>query len=615
MAGDSEDPDIKAGREIAAGKKPAAPVPAMEDPDIVAGRAIATAPAMVTQPGTAGQDPYSGAPISNDYQPDQGLTWRGTAREIAGALPRIAGNVVNVLSDPYANLVGRPALTAYQTAHDFLAPMLGYDRMSDADRNALYADFNNQPGTRAIQATGRAAEAIPVPGLPPAAPGSLDPYNIKGTAPAEKLVGTAVEGVGTAAALGPGGVAVPVAGGVGAVTGRVAAENVPPWLQPGAEMAGNVAGATATGVGTAGLRIGRGAVTDVSAADAALGQIARDKYQIPIDANDLSSNSLYRISADQASKLPFSGAKAAADAKQSAWQGAIAKEMGENATAFTPDVMDRAKTRIGAEFDRVAKTTSIDAPSVNTMVGDLATIERDMNMVLPTNELPKIKAQLDNIVDVASKQGGTISGDSYQALTRKNAPLDLAERSSDPNVRHVAGQIRDALDDAFVRSASPDDQAALVQAKYQYRVMRTVDQLAAKSRDGNITPEGFRQQVLSASRKFDAPTGGVAYTGGGNIGELSRIGQLMRTPPQTGTADRGLINLLALGGTGAPLLFNPAYAATVPAMLAANRAGGAYLRSGFLANQVIKNALQPPLPSPFTLAAPVVTSGDDQQRR
>jgi hypothetical protein len=607
MADDSEDPDIKAGREIAAGKKPVSS-PTVEDPDIAAGRAIATAPPTVTQTGPA-VDEY-GRPVPGIDQSWPAMTWRGTAREIAGALPRIAGNVVNVLSDPYANLVGRPALTAYQTAHDFLAPMLGYDRMSDADRNALYADFGDQPGTNAIKTIGRTAENVTQ-----AAPSSLDPYNIKGTTPAEKLVGTAVEGAGTAAALGPGSVAVPVAGGVGAVAGRLAGENVPPWLQPGAELAGNVVGATATGVGTSGLRVGRGAVTDVSTADAALGQVARDKYQIPIDANDLSSNSLYRISADQASKLPFSGAKAAADAKQSAWQGAIAKEMGENATAFTPDVMDRAKTRIGAEFDRVARTTSIDAPSVNTMVGDLATIERDMNMVLPTNELPKIKAQLDNIIDVASKQGGTISGQSYQALTRKGAPLDLAERSADPNVRHVAGQIRDALDDAFVRSAAPTDQAALVQAKYQYRVMRTVDQLAAKSRDGNITPEGFRQQVLSASRKFDAPTGGVAYTGGGNIGELSRIGQLMRTAPQTGTADRGLINLLALGGTGAPLLFNPAYAATVPAMLAANRVGGAYLRSGFLANQVVRNALQPPLPSPFTLAAPVVTSGDDQQRR
>jgi hypothetical protein len=559
-----------------------------EDPDIAAGRAIATAPPVTTAAATS---------TTADQPPS--WTWRGVARNAAAGVTDAAGNVINLLSDPYANLVGRPALTAGATVYDFLAPMLGGQRMSPETRNALYEDFGAQPGTRAISAIGQAVGA--------------DPSKVTAT-PVEQAVRAGVGGAATAAALGPRGIAPAVAGGVGGVVGNVAAQNVPDWLKPGAELGGNVVGAGATGVGTAAQRTIRGAVTDVSAADAALGQTARDKYQIPIDANDLSSNSLYRIAADQASKLPFSGAKAAADAKQSAWQGAIAKEMGEDATAFTPEVMDRAKTRIGGEFDRVARTTSIDAPSVNTMVGDLATVERDMNMVLPTNELPKMKAQLDNIIDVASKQGGTISGTSYQALTRKNAPLDLAERSADPNVRHVAGQIRDALDDAFVRSAAPADQAALVQAKYQYRIMRTVDQLAAKSRDGNITPEGFRQQVLSASRKFDAPTGGVAYTGGGNIGELSRIGQLMRTPPQTGTADRGLINLLALGGTGAPLFMNPAYAATVPVGLAANRYGGAYLRSGWLANQVTQNALKPPLPSPFVLGAPLVTGGNPLQQ-
>lgn len=587
MADDNEDPDIKVGREIAAGKKPAQ-APVVEDPDIAAGRAIA---------GTVPKFVPTGAAVRID-QPGQGMSWRGVGRNIGAGLTDAGGGLINLLTDPFGTMVQRPLGIVGAAAYDFLAPHLGLDRLTPEQRADL-TGAGAQPeeqgvGPRIVSGIGSAI--------------GVDPSKVEAT-PAEKVVRAATAGAVTAGAVAPA-VAPVLAGAVGGATGNVAAQNVPEWAKPVAELAGNVVGAGTVGAATTAQRVARGAVSDVSAADAALAQTARDKYKIPVDANDLSSNSLYRIAADQASKLPFSGAKAAADAKQSAWQGAIAKEMGENATAFTSDVMDRAKTRIGAEFDRVARTTSIDAPSVNTMIGDLATIERDMNMVLPTNELPKIKAQLDNIIDVAAKQGGTVSGNSYQALTRKGAPLDLAERSTDPNVRHVAGQIRDALDDAFVRSASPADQAALVQAKYQYRIMRTVDQLAAKSRDGNITPEGFRAAVVSASRRFDSPTGGIAYTGGGNIGELSKIGQLMRTPPQTGTADRGLINLLALGGTGAPLIFNPAYAATVPAMLAANRVGGSYLRSGFLADQVIRNALRPPLPSPYALAPSVITGSN-----
>ena len=58
------------------------------------------------------------------------------------------------------------------------------------------------------------------------------------------------------------------------------------------------------------------------------------------------------------------------------------------------------------------------------------------------------------------------------------------------------------------------------------------------------------QKVLTASRRFDAPTGGMAYTGGGNIGELALDRQADAEHP------RGLgrpircftINAAAVGG-------------------------------------------------------------------
>lgn len=511
------------------------------------------------------------------------MTWRGTARAVGAGGTDVAATVGNLLTDPIGNLVGQPLVTAGTFVHDLLAPYLGYDRFSPDERNYLTSTSPSdvQPGTRAVTAVGRAVGA--------------DPSQVQLT-PAEQVVRAATGGGGTALVAGPGGVLAPIAGAVGAGAGEAAAQNISPWAAEGARLVANALAAS-TVAGSRGLR---GVTTDVSPADAQLGQLAHDKYNIPITAGDLTSNPLYRITADQASKLPFSGATAADAAKRSAWQGAIATEMGEpNATGFTPDVMDRARTRIGQTFDGVAQRTNIDANSVNTLVGDLANIERDMHQTLPANELPPLKAQLDNILDVATKSSsGEITGAQYQALTRKGAPLDRAESSSDPNVAFTAGRIRDALDDAFVRSASPADQQTLAQAKYQYRIMRTVDPLAAGSRDGSISPDAFMQKVLTASRRFDAPTGGIAYTGGGNIGELARIGKLMRAPPQTGTADRALINLLALGGTALPpFLTNPWSAVGVPAMLAGNRLLGAYLRSGGLANRVITSAQQPPLPA------------------
>lgn len=277
MADDNEDPDIKAGREIAAGKKPAQ-TPAVEDPDVAAGRAIANASSSKFVP--------TGAAVRID-QPGQGMTWRGTAREVAGALPRAVGNVVNFLSDPYANLIARPVLTVGQTAYDFLAPHLGYNRLSDEDRNALYEDFGLQPGTRVVQTVGQTIGA--------------DPYNIQGTTPAEKFVGNVVEGGATATAFVPG-VAAPIVGGTATAGGQIAAEHVDPWLKPGAELVGNIAGAK---TGEAGATIG---TKTVGAATGAKTPVAAAYDELGIDkrlVGDVSGGPTARIVQAYGSKSPF----------------------------------------------------------------------------------------------------------------------------------------------------------------------------------------------------------------------------------------------------------------------------------------------------------------------
>ena len=350
-------------------------------------------------------------------------------------------------------------------------------------------------------------------------------------------------------------------------------------------------------------------------ADAALGDLAISKYKIPINMPDLSDNSIIRIGADQMGKVPFAGARSSAEAKQQAWQGAIANEMGETgATNFRPHVMDAAKTRIGQTFDDVATRTAIPQQEASTMLTDLTKIMPDAELVLDQH-LPNIEKQIKEVATIVGRNNGTLPGDAYQALTRKGAPLDLLESSTDPNVAHFAGRIRDALDDAFVRSASPADQQALQQARYQYRIMRTVDQLAAGSRTGDITPDAFMQKVLTASRKFDSPTGGMAYTGGGNIGELARIGKLMRAPPNSGTADRAAVNA-AMGAysggsmaAGMAHLMDPSVAVMVPSALAANRAVSSYLRSGSLANRLIENAIGTPPTLQNQLMRALQTSG------
>jgi len=331
---------------------------------------------------------------------------------------------------------------------------------------------------------------------------------------------------------------------------------------------------------------------DITPENAELGKRAIEHFRIPIAAHDLSDNSLVRIAADQGGKLPFSGAGAADKAKQKAWQGAIAREMGEpNADAFTPTVLTRARDRIGATFNDVATRTSIPPAETTRLTQDLDRILYEADRLLQPGEIAPLRAQIDDLKTMIGHNSGTIDGDAYQRLTNSKSLLSKLERQNS-NAGDKAGDIRDAIDDAFARSAHPNDQEALNQARYQYRVMRTVDQLAGGTRDGGITPLGFMQKVKDASRKFDSPTGGLPYTGGGTIGELARIGTLFRPAPQTGTTDRALISGLMFGGPAA-LYHDPTVAALSATGMAANRMMGGYLRNPETTSRLAEGAITP----------------------
>jgi hypothetical protein len=395
-----------------------------------------------------------------------------------------------------------------------------------------------------------------------------------------------VQGVGQALTTQP--VGQVVAAGVGGATEQATDSPV----------AGMIAGAATPFVG-AGLRAaGRelehavfsGGITPENAQ---LGKRAIEHYGIPIAANDLSDNSLVRIGSDQGGKLPFSGAEGADRVKKAAWQGAIAREMGEpNATAFTPEVLTRARDRIGATFDGVAGRTTIPPAETTKLTQDLDRILFEAERTLQPGEIAPLKLQIDDLKSMIGHNSGVIDGEAYQKLTNSKSLLSKLERQNS-NAGDAAGNIRDAIDDAFARSAHPDDQAALSQARYQYRVMRTVDQLAGGTRDGGITPLGFMQKVKDASRKFDSPTGGLPYTGGGNIGELARIGTLMRPAPQTGTADRALISGAAFGGLASPLWHDPTVAAATATGLGVNRMMGNYLRNPETTARLAEGAITP----------------------
>lgn len=155
----------------------------------------------------------------------------GIAQNVAAGATDAGANILNTIADPFGNLIGKPLATGMVFAHDALAPYLGYQRFDDNTRNMLLGDNVPQIGTRAVQAAGNVL--------------GVDPSAVPANSTAERLARAGTAGALSLAGAGP---AAAVMGGAGAVGGDLAAQAVPPWAQPAAELAGNVlAGGAAAG--------------------------------------------------------------------------------------------------------------------------------------------------------------------------------------------------------------------------------------------------------------------------------------------------------------------------------------------------------------------------------
>src|SRR6202023_3543800 len=83
---------------------------------------------------------------------------------------------------------------------------------------------------------------------------------------------------------------------------------------------------------------------------ALLAQTARNNFGIPVGAGEISSNPTVRFANSVINKLPGSGGSAAREAGQTAFNRSVAETFGENAERITPQVMARARDRIGNVF-------------------------------------------------------------------------------------------------------------------------------------------------------------------------------------------------------------------------------------------------------------------------
>ena len=539
----------------------------------------------IVQPAAPGTEPWANDPVVEPKQygpPEQPTTVRGVAKNVGAAGLDFVANIGDFITNAGANLL-HPLVVAGGTAYDALAPSVGLPRMTPEQRADLYGQpqpgeaqlppEQQQPGTRLVNAVDAAIPGQTAATLP--------------ASPTEAAVRRGVAGGATTLALGPGGILPIIAGAAGPVAAPLVAENVPEWARPGTELAVNTVPQMLTGANAS-----RGSST-VDVADAATAQLARGKYKIPINATDITPGSQFRTPASMQKSLD-------------AFQGTIIKELGQDPntsdlvsrnriTTGPGGVMERTATDVGNKFNDVASRTDISQMHTYNAITKLAAIDHGLDLEAGLTDANKaaIRRNIDLVQNAAAKGNGIISGADYQALTRTGTPLDRLASNSDPNVAAIGMQVKSALDDAFHASASAEDKAKLTEARYQWRLMKTVQPLVERAQGANIDPAAFAARAVAASRKLDGSTSGIAYTGG-TISELARIGDLIgRGPAPVSPSVVG--DLMHPPGGPLAYLMDPKLAAVAHgAQVVGRQVAGPYLRSGFNAQQVINNALYRP---------------------
>lgn len=326
------------------------------------------------------------------------------------------------------------------------------------------------------------------------------------------------------------------------------------------------------------------------------------KEGVEPSAGDVSGSKTVRYAEHALGDAPGAGGAntAAREKIKDDFTKAVLKRVGEDSTRATPEIIDRAFTRIGSEFDRLsaAHKAQIDPAYVN----DLMKAQKDYEHLFVD---PLAKPMVQNVVDHAFNQlakSRVMDGEQYQALrSRIEKMRSRAARGGDPDVSDFLGDVRKAMDDLMERNiakTSPKDLGAWKDARKQYRNMMVVERAATGAADeaapGAISPARLRQALVQQSRRGYA-------RGQGDFSDLARAGDtLLKPPPSSGTSERAWLHAIpaAIGGGlgkafgGAP----EALAAATAGAAAPGVAGRALMTpaiQSYLKNQAITKDLSP----------------------
>lgn len=242
--------------------------------------------------------------------------------------------------------------------------------------------------------------------------------------------------------------------------------------------------------------------------------------------------------------LTASGQRAQFDKTAQAFDRAALATIGETADVADEAVMSRAATRIGGVMNDVAERNPIRI--TDDLLERLGDIESKAASELESQQAAVIRRQIGEVLQKG--KSGQIDGMAYKSIRES---LGRLQSNVDSGVKHWSGELKNALDDALKASASPEDAAALTQARIQWRNMEAIQKVIGSQEGQNISPAKLANALNQ--KAYGGKVGMVRGKGATDLMKLAKAGSTVIPDrfPNSGTPARAALQLALPGALGA----------------------------------------------------------------
>lgn len=264
------------------------------------------------------------------------------------------------------------------------------------------------------------------------------------------------------------------------------------------------------------------------------------RFNVPMAMDDLTDDIAYKTMISEGRTLPGSAKFADFGVKQhKRWVNEVAKTFGEDTPIITPEIVDKAFTRLGGEFDNFFKGKVINLGEefgLGLRQKDFIEEVGDLYSTPGKDTITKFITQINSAIRPDGTIDGTILGNIRSRASR-------VARSGNPEIAGAARDVEQFIIDSVADVSEEGAKQAFKKTKYQYKNLIAVEPLAQKAQvSGLISPA----QLLGRVRQVY----GRSFSRGnaGDIGDLANLGQYIKeTIPNSGTSQRSSIRKMLTG--------------------------------------------------------------------